>query len=98
MNLPSMPPQQHFVSLIHIYYLTPKLIVREYTYAKINPRLADSMTPHLEQSDRNNSPRRNLPRSSSPYPGRGRQMTRRRYSRSPDQTPSRSPHRDVQEN
>ncbi|UYV82949.1 hypothetical protein LAZ67_22001483 [Cordylochernes scorpioides] len=42
--------------------------------------------------------RRNLPRSSSPYPGRGRPMTRRRYSRSPDRTPSRSPHRDVQEN
>ncbi|UYV82948.1 hypothetical protein LAZ67_22001479 [Cordylochernes scorpioides] len=41
---------------------------------------------------------RNLPRSSSPYPGRGRPMTRRRYSRSPDRTPSRSPHRDVQEN
>ncbi|UYV82368.1 hypothetical protein LAZ67_21001831, partial [Cordylochernes scorpioides] len=56
--------------------------------------MADFMTPHMEQSDRNNSPRRNLPRSSSPYPGRGRPMTRRRYSRSPDRTPSRSPHRD----
>ncbi|UYV66692.1 hypothetical protein LAZ67_4002588 [Cordylochernes scorpioides] len=60
--------------------------------------MADFMTPHMEQSDRNNSPRRNLPRSSSPYPGRGRPMTRRRYSRSPDRTPSRSPHRDVLEN
>ncbi|UYV62930.1 hypothetical protein LAZ67_2002542, partial [Cordylochernes scorpioides] len=56
--------------------------------------MSDFMTPHMEQSDRNNSPRRNLPRSSSPYPGRGRPMTRRRYSRSPDRTPSRSPHRD----
>ncbi|UYV83886.1 hypothetical protein LAZ67_X000509, partial [Cordylochernes scorpioides] len=56
--------------------------------------MADFMTPHMEQSDRNNSPRRYLPRSSSPYPGRGRPMTGRRYSRSPDRTPSRSPHRD----
>ncbi|UYV70237.1 hypothetical protein LAZ67_7002256 [Cordylochernes scorpioides] len=49
--------------------------------------MSDFMTPHMEQSDRNNSPRCNLPRSSSPYPGRGRPMTRRRYSRSPDRTP-----------
>ncbi|UYV79051.1 K02A2.6-like [Cordylochernes scorpioides] len=55
--------------------------------------MSDFITPQLDDFERSNSPRRNLPRSSSPYPGRGRSTTGRYQSRSPVRIPSRSPHR-----
>ncbi|UYV64396.1 hypothetical protein LAZ67_3000523 [Cordylochernes scorpioides] len=71
-------------------------IIQDSYYSRRRPGpiyMSDFITPQLDDFERSNSPRRNLPRSSSPYPGRGRSTTGRYQSRSPVRIPSRSPHR-----
>ncbi|UYV71905.1 hypothetical protein LAZ67_9001013 [Cordylochernes scorpioides] len=69
-------------------------IIKDSYYSRRRPGpiyMSDFITPQLDDFERSNSPRRNLPRSSSPYPGRGRSTTGRYQSRSPVRIPSRSP-------
>ncbi|UYV72084.1 hypothetical protein LAZ67_9001766 [Cordylochernes scorpioides] len=67
-------------------------IIQDSYYSRRRPGpiyMSDFITPQLDDFERSNSPRRNLPRSSSPYPERGRSTTGRYQSRSPPFSPQK---------